>query len=213
LQSSSNSPVLGPPATIIGSELPRLQRFGASTLTLSWRRCRHSKRRRWKGAWWNPWLDSSRAGDSRGGLPHSAVRSLRRFYGRGPTGSRPWTSPILHRYFTALPRPDALSPPPSRPLRRAHNTRRYGYPSSTILALSGRGFRAPAFTCTATGEELYFCYPFDRCGLAPVSPTVSPRAGKDPPPPSGPSRVFSHRAGASFGASRLLLCHDTMPQG
>src|SRR5215216_2867295 len=50
---------------------------------------------------------------------------------------------------------------------------------------------APAFSCTATGEERYFCCPLDRCGLAPASRTVSSRSGKDPSPPSGPFRILS----------------------
>jgi hypothetical protein len=86
--------------------IARLLRAGVlrtPALTLSWRRCRHSKRRRWKGAWWNHWLDSSRAGDNRGRLAHISVRSLRRFYGRGHSGLRPF----------ALPRPD--SPAPDNP--------------------------------------------------------------------------------------------------
>ncbi len=57
----------------------------------------------------------------------------------------------------------------------------------------GRGILrgVPAFSCTALCEERYFCYPFDRCGLGPVSRKVLPRSGMDPSPPSGPSRVFS----------------------
>jgi hypothetical protein len=61
----------------------------APAYRLSWRWCRHSKGRRCRGAWWNFGLAISRAGDRRGGFPHSAVRYVRRFYGRGPTGLRP----------------------------------------------------------------------------------------------------------------------------
>src|SRR5215212_4840761 len=49
---------------------------------------------------------------------------------------------------------------------------------------------APVFSCTATGEERYFCCPLDRCGLSPASRTVFPRSGKDPVP-SDPSRILS----------------------
>jgi hypothetical protein len=40
----------------------------------------------------------------------------------------------------ALPRPDALSPPPLRSMWRAHNTRRCGHPLRRLLALSGWGY-------------------------------------------------------------------------
>jgi hypothetical protein len=79
----------------------------------------------------------------------------------------------------------------------------------------GRGSRAPAFSCTATGEEWYFCCPLDRCGLTPASPTVSPRSGKDPPPPSGPSRVFSQAGRLQHHITsgvRPSLCPGPMPQ-
>jgi hypothetical protein len=52
--------------------------FRAPALTLSWRRCRHSKRRRWKGAWWIHWLVSSRDGVNRSDLRRMAARDLRR---------------------------------------------------------------------------------------------------------------------------------------
>ena len=65
-----------------------------------------------------------------------------------------------------------------------------------------------AFSRTAPGEERYFCYPFDRCVLAPIWRTLSQRSGKDPPPPSDGSvphllsgRVAptSHRAPGLLG--------------
>jgi hypothetical protein len=86
--------------------------YGAPALTLSWRRCRHSKRRRWKGAWWNRWLVSSRGGDNRTALRPRAVRSLRRFYGRGPSGRRPFASPHPKRLSTpsASPGPIGVGP-------------------------------------------------------------------------------------------------------
>jgi hypothetical protein len=60
------------------------------------------------------------------------------------------------------------------------------------IAICGPGLSvAPAFSCTATSEERYFCCPLDRCGLAPASRTVSPRSGKDLCPLTGPSRVLS----------------------
>jgi hypothetical protein len=66
----------------------------------------------------------------------------------------------------------------------AHNTRGdMSIPSTAVLGLSGRGIGAPAFSCTATGEERYFCCTLDRCGLGPAPHTVSPRSGKDPSPP------------------------------
>lgn len=74
----------------------------------------------------------------------------------------------------------------------AHNTRGdMSIPSTAVLGLSGRGIGAPAFSCTATGEERYFCCTLDRCGLGPAPHTVSPRSGKDPSPLRGPSRVLS----------------------
>src|SRR5215210_6416367 len=42
----------------------------------------------------------------------------------------------------ASPRPDALSPPPPLPLRRAHNTRRYGHPLFGVSWPIGAGLCA-----------------------------------------------------------------------
>ena len=42
----------------------------------------------------------------------------------------------------ALPRPDALSPPPLSPLWRAHKTRRYEHPLADVSGLSGWGYVA-----------------------------------------------------------------------
>src|ERR687889_1532729 len=86
-----------------------------------------------------------------------------------------------------MPLPPARAPP-GRFQTFGRTTRRVEYPYHPPL---GRGFRAPAFSCTATGEERYFCCPFDRCGLAPASRTVSPRSGKDLSSLLGPSRVLS----------------------
>jgi hypothetical protein len=83
--------------------IARLLRAGvlrAPALTLSWRRCRHSKRRRWKGAWWVHWLVSSRDGLNRSDLRRMAARSLRRFYGRGPSGLGPFAWPHPKRLST-----------------------------------------------------------------------------------------------------------------
>ena len=97
----------------------------------------------------------------------------------------------------------------------AHNTRGdMSIPSTAVLGLSGRGIGAPAFSCTATGEERYFCCTLDRCGLGPAPHTVSPRSGKDPSPLRGPSRVLSlagplrHQSGV-----RPSLCPGPMLQG
>jgi len=88
------------------------RRYGAPALTLSWRRCRHSKRRRWKGAWWIHWLVSSRDGVNRSDLRRMAARNLRRFYGRGPSGRRPFASPHPKRLSTlsASPGPIRVGP-------------------------------------------------------------------------------------------------------
>jgi hypothetical protein len=113
-------------------------RYGAPALTLSWRRCRHSKRRRWKGAWWNHWLDSSRAGDNRSALRHSAVRFLRRFYGRGPSGLRPYNVCIVGR--AALPWlafPGLLSS--ARPSLCAHEALRRTLGGATMTTVGGTG--------------------------------------------------------------------------
>jgi hypothetical protein len=54
---------------------------------------------------------------------------------------------VVWVYLAAcMPRPDALSPPLSWPLRRAHNTRRYEHPFAGVPGLSGRGLRGvPAY--------------------------------------------------------------------
>ena len=101
-------------------------------------------------------------------------------------------SPLASSAAFTLPHPKPLRTLPDSPALLAHNTRGdMSIPSTAVLGLSGRGIGAPAFSCTATGEERYFCCTLDRCGLGPAPHTVSPRSGKDPSPPSGPSRVLS----------------------
>jgi hypothetical protein len=88
----------------------------------------------------------------------------------------------------------------------AHNTRGdMSIPSTAVLGLSWRGIGAPAFSCTATGEERYFCCTLDRCRLGPAPHTVSPRSGKDPSPPqrSVPRLIFGRAAPTSHQASGL----------
>jgi hypothetical protein len=133
-------------------------------------------------------------------LPH-------RFW--GCLWSMDWTLPglgkcQLHRVFqwgrsskNPLPRPNRLRMLPVSGAVLAHNTR--GDMSilraPAELVLSGRGFRVPAFSCTATGEERHFCCTLDRCGLGPASRTVSPRSGKDPSPlRSFPRLIFGRAA-------------------
>jgi hypothetical protein len=63
-----------------------------------------------------------------------------------PTGfshrvGAPWST--LLRPFFALPRPDALSPPPLCPPRRAHNTLRVSILRLEYLTLSGWGYASP----------------------------------------------------------------------
>ena len=77
----------------------------------SWRWCRHSKGRRCRGAWWNYGLAISRAGGRRGGFPHSAVRPLRRFYGRGPSGLRPSCLACGRKRGRPPPPPDMAADP------------------------------------------------------------------------------------------------------
>ena len=116
-------------------------------------------------------------------LPH-------RFW--GCLWSMDWTLPglgkcQLHRVFqwgrfskNPLPRPNRLRMLPVSGAVLAHNTR--GDMSilraPAELVLSGRGFRVPAFSCTATGEERHFCCTLDRCGLGPASRTGVPKIGK-----------------------------------
>jgi hypothetical protein len=70
----------------------------------------------------------------------------------------------------------------------------------------------PALSCSALGEERYFCYPFGRCGLDPVTRTVSPRSGKDPSPlGSDPCLLSGRAAPTSHRASGLSLCPDPPP--
>src|ERR671921_887473 len=77
-------------------------------------------------------------------------------------------------------------------------------PSTAVLDLSGWGIGAPAFSCTATGEERYFCCTLDRCGLGPAPHTVYPRSGKDPSPlRSVPRLIFGRAAPTSHQASGL----------
>jgi hypothetical protein len=132
-------------------------------------------------------------------LPH-------RFW--GCLWSMDWTLPglgkcQLHRVFqwgrfskNPLPRPNRLRMLPVSGAVLAHNTR--GDMSilraPAELVLSGRGFRVPAFSCTATGEERHFCCTLDRCGLGPASRTVSPRSGKDPSPLRSFPRLIYGRA-------------------
>ena len=75
-------------------------------------------------------------------------------------------------------------------------------------------YGALAFSCTATGEERYFCCPLDRCGLAPASHTVSPRSGKDPSPPQvrPASSLRPGRSNITSGV-RPSLYPGPMPQG
>src|ERR687890_81747 len=89
-------------------------------------------------------------------------------------------------------------------------------PSTAVLGLSGRGIGALAFSCTATGEERYFCCTLDRCGLGPAPHTVSQRSGKDPSPlRSVPRLIFGRAAPTSHQASGLhfapaLCCRGSL---
>ncbi len=51
----------------------------ASAFTLSCGRRRHSKGRRWQGAWWHTGLGTGGGSDNPAGYPHIPVRPLRRF--------------------------------------------------------------------------------------------------------------------------------------
>jgi hypothetical protein len=56
-------------------------------------------------------------------------------------------------------------------------------PTAAPLRPQAGALRGPGpLVNRATGEERYFCCPFDRCGLAPVARTVFPRSGKGPSP-------------------------------
>ena len=98
----------------------------------------------------------------------------------------------------------------------AHNTRGdMSIPSTAVLGLSGRGIGAPAFSCTATGEERYFCCTLDRCGLGPAPHTVSPRSGKDPSPPQvvPPASYLWPGCSNITSGVRPSLCPGPMLQG
>jgi hypothetical protein len=156
-------PVLGEPASILGSELSR---YGAPTLLLP--------HRFWGCLWSMDWT-----------LPGLGKCQLHRVFQWGRFSKNP------------LPRPNRLRMLPVSGAVLAHNTR--GDMSilraPAELVLSRRGFRVPAFSCTATGEERHFCCTLDRCGLGPASRTVSPRSGKDPSPlRSFPRLIFGRAA-------------------
>ena len=92
---------------------------------------------------------------------------------------------------------------------------RIGILGSSLPEGLGTGlYGALAFSCTATGEERYFCCPLDRCGLAPASHTVSPRSGKDPSPPQvrPASSLRPGRSNITSGV-RPSLYPGPMPQG
>ena len=122
--------------------IARLLRAGvlrAPALTLSWRRCRHSKRRRWKGAWWVHWLVSSRDGLNRSGLRRMAARNLRRNIIPDDMGI-----PSLATPGPIGGRPSEARPQLVREYNRSHYPVGHGLPSRppdrTLLTLvRGRG--------------------------------------------------------------------------